>query len=152
MTIASNTPMTRKEWIQVLARSDCRDLEAACRQIAPLPPYRFIRRPETGMVMVRARAGGVGRPFNMGEATLTRCTLQLDEGPSGTAYILGRNPRHAELAALVDALLQDPSRGAELMALVVDPLVSKLRSQRQSQAQKTAATKVEFFTMARGES
>lgn len=141
----------RQEWMQVLARTDCQDLEAACRQIEPLPRYRFIRRPETGMVMVQARAGGTGRPFNMGEATLTRCTLQLEAGPTGTAYVLGRAPRHAELAALLDALLQDPNRETELMKTIIGPLTSKLRSRRTDQARKTAATKVDFFTMVRGE-
>ena len=144
-------PAQRQYWMQVLARSACEALEDACRQISPLPNYRFIRRPETGMVMIQARAGGVGRPFNMGDTTLTRCTLQLEDGPTGTAYVLGRAPRHAELAALIDALLQDPEREGQILESVIAPLASKLRDRRTSQARKTAATKVDFFTMVRGE-
>jgi alpha-D-ribose 1-methylphosphonate 5-triphosphate synthase subunit PhnG len=148
---ASKEKTPRQAWMQVLACAESQDLEAACRRLAPLPPYRFVRRPETGMVMVQARAGSVGRAFNMGEATLTRCTLQLDDGPTGTAYVLGRAPRHAELAALFDALLQDPARANELQATVIAPLASKQKARQTEQARRTAATKVDFFTMARGE-
>lgn len=143
--------MERKDWMQVLARAGRSNLEAACRRIPSLPRYRLVRGPEVGMVMVQARGGGVGQPFNMGEATVTRCTLQIDRGPVGTAYVLGRDPRHAELAALLDALLQDPVRQADLVESVVMPLASDLRARRAAQDRKTAATKVEFFTMVRGE-
>lgn len=142
-------PMARQDWIRLLALSERKDIEAACRSLAPLPDYRLVRGPEIGMVMVQGRTGGVGAPFNLGEATVTRCTLQVDHGAAGTAYVLGRDFRHAELAAILDALLQDPARQPEVMATVVLPLASTLRARKAEQAQKTAATKVEFFTMAR---
>ena len=68
-----------------------------------------MRGPETGLVMVRGRAGGSGSPFNLGEMTVTRCTVQLGSGTAGHAYIAGRDERQAELAAVADALLQDPA-------------------------------------------
>lgn len=151
MTTDSSPPMGRKEWMRILARAECRDLEAACRRLSALPDYRRVRGPETGMVMVQARAGGVGEPFNMGEATVTRCTLQIDQGALGTAYVLGRDRRHAELAALLDGLLQDPERRGHLMAEVVRPLAAAHRDRRAQQARRTEATKVEFFTMVRGD-
>ncbi len=69
-----------------------------------------MRGPEGGLVMVRGRAGGGGAPFNLGEMTVTRCTVRLGSGLVGHAYVAGREPRRAELAALVDALMQDPER------------------------------------------
>ncbi len=143
--------LARKDWMRILALSERQDIEAACRGLAPLPHYRLVRGPEIGMVMVQGRAGGGGAPFNLGEATVTRCTLQVDHGATGTAYVLGRDRRHAELAALLDALLQNPARQPEVMATVVLPLASTLRARKAEQARKTAATKVEFFTMARGD-
>jgi alpha-D-ribose 1-methylphosphonate 5-triphosphate synthase subunit PhnG len=151
MSTEENRTAQRKAWMQVLARTESQELEAACRQLSPLPAYRLIRRPETGMVMVQARAGGVGQAFNMGETTLTRCTLQLDGGPTGTAYVLGRAPRHAELAALMDAMLQDPAYAQEIQTTVISPLANRLLARKKDQARKTAATKVDFFTMVRGE-
>ena len=142
-------PMLRKDWMRILALSDRKDIEAACRRLAPLPNYRLVRGPEIGMVMVQGRTGGVGAPFNLGEATVTRCTLQVDQGAAGTAYVLGRDRRHVELAALLDALLQDPQRQPQVMSDVVQPLAATLRAREADQAQKTAATKVEFFTLAR---
>lgn len=144
-------PMSRQDWMRILALSERKDIEAACRRLAALPDHHPVRGPEIGMLMVQGRAGGVGAPFNLGEATVTRCTLQVDHGATGTAYVLGRDRRHAELAALLDALLQDPVRQPEVMATVVLPLASTLHARNAEQARKTAATKVDFFTMARGD-
>jgi alpha-D-ribose 1-methylphosphonate 5-triphosphate synthase subunit PhnG len=149
MTVAEQ--MARQDWMRVLALSERKDIEAACRRLAPLPDYRLVRGPEIGMVMVQGRTGGVGAPFNLGEATVTRCTLQVDQGAAGTAYVLGRDRHHAELAALLDAMLMDPERQPDVMSTVVRPLASILRAREAEQAKKTAATKVEFFTMARGD-
>ena len=143
--------MTRRDWMRILALSKRSDIEAACRRLAPFPDYRLVRGPEIGMVMVQGRTGGVGAPFNLGEATVTRCTLQVAQGAAGTAYVLGRDRHHAELAALLDALLLDPERQPRIMSTVVRPLAAILRTRAAEQARKTAATKVEFFTMARGD-
>ncbi len=143
--------MSRRDWMRILALSKRSDIEAACRRLTPFPDYRLVRGPEIGMVMVQGRTGGVGAPFNLGEATVTRCTLQVAQGAAGTAYVLGRDRHHAELAALLDALLLDPERQPRIMSTVVRPLAAILRTRAAEQARKTAATKVEFFTMARGD-
>jgi alpha-D-ribose 1-methylphosphonate 5-triphosphate synthase subunit PhnG len=143
--------MDRKGWMRILALSERKDIEAACQNLEPLPDYRLVRGPEIGMVMVQGRTGGIGAPFNLGEATVTRCTLQVDQGAAGTAYVLGRDRRHAELAALLDALLLDPERQSEVLSAVVRPLSAILCAREAEQKQKTASTKVEFFTMARGD-
>lgn len=115
------------------------------------PPFARLRGPETGLTMVRGRIGGTGRPFNLGEATVTRCTLRTADGRVGTAYVLGREKRQAEIAALVDALLQDPAHRADLQAAVIAPLQALQVLQARRQAADAAATKVEFFTLVRGE-
>lgn len=101
--------------------------------------------------MVRARAGGTGSQFNMGEMTVTRCAVQMDGSTDiGFGYVAGRSPRKSELVAALDALLQDSGRGEELMAKHVLPLEAAQAARRRSAAGKIAKTKVEFFTMARG--
>jgi len=103
------------------------------------------------MVMVRARAGGTGQRFNMGEMTVTRCTVRLDDGTVGHAYVAGRDLRHAELAAVLDALLQNDARREAIEDAVIGPLAAAQQAERASAARKAAATKVDFFTMVRGE-
>jgi alpha-D-ribose 1-methylphosphonate 5-triphosphate synthase subunit PhnG len=98
--------------------------------------------------MVRGRAGGDGAPFNLGEMTVTRCSVALADGTLGHAYVAGRDARQAELAALLDACLQQPALHAALHAAVVQPLAATQAEARASVARKAAATKVEFFTMA----
>ncbi len=141
----------RQHWMAVLAKSRFEDLEKVWGALREKPQYGFLRPPETGLVMVRARAEGKGIPFHLGEMTVTRCTVQVKNGYRGTAYVMGRNRRHAEIAALLDALLQDPHQHASLMDLVIRPLELILRKRRAVMAQKVASTKVEFFTMVRGD-
>jgi alpha-D-ribose 1-methylphosphonate 5-triphosphate synthase subunit PhnG len=145
----------RRRWMSVLAKAGAAELEQAIASmrdtLGELPVYRLIRRPEVGMTMVRARAGGTGRTFNLGEMTMTRCTLRTGDGLVGTSYVAGRSRRHAELAALLDALLQDPARQPQVMALVIDPLARSQELRRNRRVERSAGTRVDFFTVVRGE-
>jgi alpha-D-ribose 1-methylphosphonate 5-triphosphate synthase subunit PhnG len=145
------TVQQRQRWMNALACASCKQLDEAFRQLSPIPIYRLLRRPESGSIMLRGRIGGTGAPFNLGEATVTRCTVEVNPGMLGTAYILGRDPRKAELAAVLDALLQDENRHERLMLQVIQPLREHLQRDREEQSRKAAATKVDFFTMVRGE-
>jgi len=136
--------------MSVLAKSSFEELTAHTADLT-LPAFTWLRRPETGAVMVRARTGGTGGAFNMGEITVTRCTLRLDSGSTGHAYVQGRDARHAELAALLDALLQDPDRSDALEVRIVAPIELAQRRRREERSRKANATKVEFFTLVRGE-
>lgn len=134
----------RRRWMAVLARADATDL---ADRIGDLPEYRLLRGPEAGLVMVRGRTGGGGAAFNLGEMTTTRCTVRTECGFVGHAYVAGRNERLAELAALADALLQDPARHAKIMTQVVEPLAVQQQAIRDTTAAKAAATRVQFFAM-----
>ena len=142
----------RQEWLAILAQASPEQVADALRAIAPLPSYTLLRAPESGMVMLRGRAGGSGRRFNLGEATVTRCSVKVEGGAVGHGYVLGRSSQHAEQAALLDALLQDPSCHRGLWATVIAPLAEMRAAERDGKARKTAATRVDFFTMVRGES
>jgi alpha-D-ribose 1-methylphosphonate 5-triphosphate synthase subunit PhnG len=128
----------------VLARADADKLRA---RLGQLPPYRVLRGPEAGLVMVRGRIGGGGAAFNLGEMTATRCTVRIAVGFVGHAYVAGRDERLAEFAAVADALLQDPARQDELLADVIQPLAAAQQERRDAVAAKAAATRVKFFAM-----
>jgi alpha-D-ribose 1-methylphosphonate 5-triphosphate synthase subunit PhnG len=134
----------RRRWMAVLARADA---DLLGERLGALPPYRVLRGPEAGLVMVRGRAGGGGAPFNLGEMTTTRCTVRTDAGFVGHAYVAGRSGRQAELAALADALLQDPLRQAALLEDVIEKLAAMQQARRDAVAAKAAATRVQFFAM-----
>jgi len=137
--------------MSVLAQAPVSEVEAHWRAVANPPAYRMLRWPETGLVMVRGRAGGTGTRFNVGETTVTRCAVQLEGGAVGVAYVRGRDRRHAELAALFDALLQDPARRDALERAVVTPLAGAQAARRLAAAERVAPSRVEFFTMVRGD-
>ncbi len=137
----------RREWMGLLARAPLQLLEAwAARQ--PQRAVSWLRRPEIGLVMVRARAGGTGVQFNLGEMTITRCALKLEAAASGVAYVQGRSARKAEIAALADALLQT-TEAAAVRRELVEPVRARLQADAARQRSKARATKVEFFTLAR---
>ena len=143
----------RKRWMSVLAKGPgdrLRDLSAGLDETA-LPEAVPLRGPETGMVMVRGRAGGTGEPFNMGEMTVTRCSVRLPDGAMGHAYVAGRDAAHALLAARLDAALQNPAHADQIEKSVVAPLEADQRDRRDRRGREAAATKVEFFTLVRGE-
>jgi alpha-D-ribose 1-methylphosphonate 5-triphosphate synthase subunit PhnG len=115
-----------------------------------LPDHQLLRPAEVGAVMVRGRVGAVGAPFNMGEMTVTRCSLRLASGEVGHAAVQGRDRAHALRAALVDAMMQGP-RAAELQTRVIAPLHVEEQARRTARAARAAANRVEFFTLVRGE-
>lgn len=114
--------------------------------------YRLVRGPEVGLIMARGRAGGTGTAFNFGEVSVTRCTVRLDDGVLGHAYVSGRDKAKAELAALLDAQLQRAQYRERIDAEILSPLRANEEARRANLARKRAATKVDFFTMVRSES
>ncbi len=149
MTITSN-PEARKGWMSQLAKAPPARLAALFEATGARPGFTWLRPPEVGGVMLRGRMGGTGAPFNLGEMSVTRCALKLETGEVGHAYVQGRDKAHAERAALVDALMQTEQAEA-LRAAVLAPLAAERKAAKSTRAAKAAATKVDFFTMVRGE-
>lgn len=136
----------RRRWMAVLARADAATLEEGLAALPALPSWNVLRGPEIGMVMVRGRVGGSGGPFNLGEMTVTRCTVRTGTGLVGHAYVAGRAPRLAELAAAGDALMQDSAWRPHLGPMI-DTMEAAQAEARAAVAAKAAATRVQFFTM-----
>jgi alpha-D-ribose 1-methylphosphonate 5-triphosphate synthase subunit PhnG len=143
----------RARWIACLGQADPARLETAWAALSPAPPHRWLRKPETGLVMLRGRAGGDGQAFNLGEMTMTRAAvlLESDRPVTGFGYVAGRDHRHAELAALFDALLQEEDRQAALMADLIEPLEAAAKTKHAARAAAVAPTRVDFTTMVRGD-
>lgn len=143
----------RQVWMATLAKASLPQIEEQVKQLGVLPSYSFLRSPEVGLVMVRGRVGGTGQPFNLGEMTMTRCVVQLQvegEAIAGFGYVAGRSQRHAELAAVCDALLQSPQWHDRIQEAIA-VLQAAAHQQQELQQRQTAATKVNFLTMQRGE-
>ncbi|WP_243730740.1 phosphonate C-P lyase system protein PhnG [Rubellimicrobium sp. CFH 75288] len=140
----------RRAWMGLCARAPAARLCELVAAMGPPEPVEWLRRPETGTVMIRARAGGTGAPFHLGEMTATRGTLRLSCGTVGHGWVQGRDRAACEAAARVDAAMQTPRAGAVRRA-VLDPLAAEEEARRRARAGRAAATRVEFFTLARGE-
>lgn len=143
-----NSLLSRRDWLGLIARAPITRLNALWPEEAPA--FGWLRRPETGSMMVQGRAGAVGAAFNLGEVTVTRASVRLDCGTIGHAMVQGRDPQKAERAALLDALLQT-AQGDRLQNDVLGPLQTAEAEDAETRARRVAATKVDFFTMVRGE-
>lgn len=142
--------LARAHWMSLLAQADPAELASAMAAFAAPADTSWLRPAQTGLYMLRGRIGGTGPQFNFGEITVTRCSVQAG-AHIGHAWVRGGNTRHAELAALADALLQDADRHASLRMHVIEPLRRSLDRRRDEASRKAAASKVEFFTVVRGE-
>ncbi len=152
--------LQRKRRMAALALADEAALEEAATRLAASFSYTFLRRPEAGLLMVEGRAGNSGQRFNLGEMLVTRCVVRLQQkrqngqdsaATEGYSFIQGNRPRHAELAAVFDALLQQEDQAEDLERSLIEPLAAKRSEALQKGAEKTATTRVDFFTLVRGE-
>ncbi|SFS57832.1 alpha-D-ribose 1-methylphosphonate 5-triphosphate synthase subunit PhnG [Sulfitobacter marinus] len=150
MNMMSDPNASRKSWLGLLAKSAASDVARHWAALNMTPDHTVLRSPEIGGVMVRGRAGAVGAAFNLGEMTVTRASVRLADGTVGHGYVQGREKDHALHAALVDALMQtDAAETVE--AVVLTPLRDAMTARKTGRAAKAAATKVDFYTMVRGE-
>ena len=148
---ASQTVSERKRAADLLARAERSELQAAWDALPQKPAAYPVRGPETGLVMVRGRIGGGGAPFNLGEVTVTRATVRLETGSIGHAQALGTDRKKARLAAIFDALWQEEATRDFVEQALLSPIAARIAVAERRKADETAATRVDFFTMVRGD-
>jgi alpha-D-ribose 1-methylphosphonate 5-triphosphate synthase subunit PhnG len=140
----------RKAAMAVLAHSESADISGRLDAIA-LPAHEILREPENGLVMVRGRIGGDGAAFNLGEATVSRAAVRLSTGEVGFGYALGRDRQKAQMIALCDAMVQSDQFAGVVESGVIAPLRAAIVAKQNRQAAEAAATRVDFYTLVRGE-
>ncbi|TQS42066.1 phosphonate C-P lyase system protein PhnG [Cryptosporangium phraense] len=138
----------RRRWMRALAGAATTELAEAWERCGPAPDAEWIRGPEAGLVMVRGRIGGGGDRFNLGEATVTRATVRV-AGFTGSSYVLGSDLDHARYGALFDAVLQDPAQHHQILTGVIEPLEAAQKARDLDVRERSRATVVDFFTVAR---
>jgi alpha-D-ribose 1-methylphosphonate 5-triphosphate synthase subunit PhnG len=150
MTITENKQAQRKAVMAVLAHSEPAEISARLDTIE-LPHHENLREPENGLMMVRGRIGGDGAPFNLGEATVSRAAVRLSTGEIGFGYTLGRDDTKARMIALCDALVQSDQFADLVETKVIAPLRAAISAKRDRKSAEAAATRVDFYTLVRGE-
>ena len=141
----------RRRVMALLSGAAVGELVEPLARLWPGHGARDLKPVETGLVMLRGRAGGDGAPFNLGEATVTRSVVELPGGERGYGHVLGRDAERARSAAILDALwLRRESREA-VEAHVLFPIAARIAAERARSEAETAATRVDFFTLVRGE-
>ena len=142
--------MDRKEWLSLLAQSSSEDIISLWNKAKIECDFEVIRAAEIGAVMVQGRQGGTGDPFHLGEMSVTRCSIKIADGYIGHGYHQGRSKETAETIAKLDALLQTVKFDT-IVKTILKPLEKLLHDKKYSLASKAEATKVNFFTLVRGD-
>ena len=140
----------RANWLGLMAKSPAKVVDECWQKAGLSPEFEVIRSPEIGSVMVRGRMGGIGDAFNLGEMTVTRASIKLSCGTVGHGYTMGRSKTTATRVALCDALLQTGDN-QRVKDNIIEPLLALKKDNDQRISAKAAATKVDFFTLVRGE-
>jgi alpha-D-ribose 1-methylphosphonate 5-triphosphate synthase subunit PhnG len=149
MTSSDAAQKRRQRWLSVLSKAPADRVEALWQTLGPTPAYGVLRRPEIGLVMLQGRISGSGAPFAAGEMTVTRAAVRLPSGELGIGYVGGRRPRQAERVAALDALGQTSEWQQKIEDSVIAPLTEEAEARRRLRTSRAAATKVDFFTVAR---
>ena len=137
--------------MSILSRCKTSRLQELWAKLGLNPAHKTLRGPESGLIMLRGRVGGTGEPFNLGEATVTRASVRLEDGSVGHAIALGREETKARLSAIIDALCLNREMAALIDAEMIAPMREELDRADEERRQQTAATRVDFFTVVRGE-
>ena len=140
----------RKAAMAVLAHATAAEIAGQLAALS-LPAYEDLREAENGLVMLRGRIGGDGAPFNLGEATVSRAAVRLASGEVGFGYTLGRDREKARMIALCDGLVQSGEFADDIETRVIAPLRAAMLVRHSARAAEAAATRVDFYTMVRGE-
>ena len=141
----------RRRAMEAFAAADPAFLSKAWPRLSGGMAASMLRGPDAGLVMLRGRIGGGGAPFNIGEASVARASVRLESGEVGHAMVLGRDLDHARLAALFDAGWQRPDWRDAIEAEVIAPALDAQAAADRKAAEETEATRVDFFTMVRGD-
>lgn len=141
----------RQHWMSVIAKAPIDQLNKLAEPLLRDCQFSDIRTPDIGLTQVRGRMGGTGSQFNIGDVTITRCVVRSNAQFYGHSYVIGRNKQHALIAAKLDALLQDDHQHSSVYQQVIEPLTKILAQHQQAKKAASAKTKVDFFTLVRGE-
>ena len=141
----------RQRVMRICADATETELQQALSSLSVAPAITDLRPPEQGLVMLRGRIGGSGGAFNLGAAPVTRAVVALATGTTGFSYLLGRCPERARLAAVVDALAQNPDYAEHIESALVAPVEARRSAERARNSEVAAATRVVLLTMVRGE-
>ena len=147
----SDTVAERQRRMSILARASYQDVLTLWNKNPIELEYSIIREPEIGMVQIRGKMGNVGDKFNVGDATMTRASVLLETGEIGHCYMLGRNVKQALLASRIDAVMQIEKYKDMLNIQIINPLENIYKTTKQKQKKEAQTSKVDFFTLERGE-
>ncbi|MET4213850.1 alpha-D-ribose 1-methylphosphonate 5-triphosphate synthase subunit PhnG [Bradyrhizobium sp. LA2.1] len=131
--------------MSVLATAPAAALSDSWQALLAQPDFTWIRPPQFETIMLRARADGSGMAFNLGEMTVTRCSLALGNEMAGFACIGRRDKRHAAIAAVFDAMMLCPKgtawhEQAREAVLAAEEATRRLSAAKAAKARATEVT------------
>ncbi|MEX1081827.1 MAG: phosphonate C-P lyase system protein PhnG [Halofilum sp. (in: g-proteobacteria)] len=142
-------PSVRQRRLALLARARLTQLRACWQGLDGAPGVTRLRGPEIGLAMIRGRMDARGDRFNLGEVTMTRASVRLDDDTIGHGYVLGRSLEHAEWVATYDALAQQARFAQVIEATLLAPTEHAVEAARAQRRRRAGATRCSFDALVR---
>ena len=139
----------RRDWLATLVSVPASEVIAASNEFDF--SVVILKGPEVGLLMINGRIHSTGRPFHLGEVSLTKCVLRDDQGLLGYGHIIGRNKQQAKAIALFDLALQR-NDSAEAALIRLNAWKEDVAEIDAMESEAVEETRVDFLTMVRGES
>ena len=142
-----SAPAFSENFRQVLAELALPEVETLLEGFAE-QQIDILKPPAAGIVMISGR-DCFDVDFYLGEVLVTTAEVSVN-GARGHATVMGDEPAKALLAAVVEAVLESRQfKSLSHILPVVEALQQKLAAKHRQEARLTAATKVNFRSMAR---
>lgn len=139
----------RQRRLALLARAELTHLRACWHQFDDQPAITRLRGPEAGLAMIRGRIDARGGRFNLGEVSVARASIRLDDGTVGHGYVLGRALEHAEWIAVYDAMAQHERFADTIETQLLEPTERAVEAAQAKVRRRAGTTRCHFDTLVR---
>ncbi|KON70548.1 phosphonate C-P lyase system protein PhnG [Peribacillus butanolivorans] len=138
--------MRRKERTEILIQGTADIAKDFAKEIEMRYKVNVIQKPESALVLLKARETAKKSLFYLGELLVTECTVQIQDS-IGIGIVKGHREELAHCLAIIDAAYQADLVETRLWSHVLENEKKNIQKNLQELNQSILRTKVNFETM-----
>ncbi|MFB7637939.1 phosphonate C-P lyase system protein PhnG [Peribacillus butanolivorans] len=138
--------MRRKERTEILIQGTADIAKDFAKEIEMRYKVNVIQKPESALVLLKARETANKSLFYLGELLVTECTVQIQDS-IGIGIVKGHREELAHCLAIIDAAYQADLVETRLWSHVLENEKKNIQKNLQELNQSILRTKVNFETM-----
>lgn len=135
--------MQREQRLEAVAGASEASLVELADRVMQTMDVEVVYGPTVGLLMARAEDPGERLVFNFVEVTVTEAEV-LAKNAQGYAMVMGRSPKKALAAAVLDAALESGHALSGEVNALLERAYAMLRQEREARWARVAPTQVKF--------